>query len=382
MLRPSKAGLAISCPPSLRPTEVNHEHGSEAAVFGSACHRLQAILVDPKDELALTDINEAVSVVGVEHLIDDALYIVDQTKRAWEWVQQTFPQDRTKEPLSDFEREKFWDTAIPEVHLENELYSGTADVVARDNHRTVVLDWKNGRRWYDAEAQLLSYLDMLRDRYGKARSGEYIAMTVWTRLGRVTDKTYTDADIDNHRHRIKEAIRRSQLPPNELPYSPGDNCTFCPHNLNCPGLNAMARGAVSKLGTADVTALSTEEFVALRPQVKALEAVIKQYKSTEKALVSKLGELPVRDGVVLRAVERNTRSIIPGPAWEVIQLHITPDEFAPCVKINKGDLLDAVAARAPRGKKQAAKDDFMNELRDAGAVRVSTSARIEEVVLD
>jgi hypothetical protein len=80
----------------------------------------------------------------------------------------------------------------------------------------------------------------------------------------------------------------------------------------------------------------------------------------------------------LAIVEESRDEIDALKAWPVLTAYLKEAELAGCVKILKGALMSAVADKAERGQKKAAKENLMVEIEAIGAVETS---KIEKMVL-
>jgi hypothetical protein len=94
-------------------------------------------------------------------------------------------------------------------------------------------------------------------------------------------------------------------------------------------------------------------------------------KGVRSAVEHAGGELVASNGAGLKLIPASRYHISPKPAWPIISPPFTVEQLNGCTEVQKGKLLDAIAANTARGQKTAEKERVMQELREAGAVKTT-----------
>ncbi len=339
----------MKCPSSALPIAAPVGGANPAADLGHAVHEgLRATLLGQ-------DVSLPALVVRFALADEESLaMLLRYGLKAWGELSVHFPNCRVEE------------------RLESDIATGTADVVHHDGVTAAVLDWKTGREQSDYQAQLMAYAYALRAKYGMPESGVVKGVVVWLR-----DSTFDVWDFDDD---ALEAFKERMLASAPLvgrEYNPGNHCGFCPRRNEC-----VARAQYLKQSTAMV--LQSETLLAERTnlgiayeRVKQLKHAIAQY---DDALHAALLEGPIAVDDKYLCLESIGKDVIdPRKAWPILSDHgFTDDDVARCVKMTKGAIMDVVGSKTPRGTKQAARGQLLDDLRNGGAITQVTEQRIKE----
>lgn len=154
------------------------------------------------------------------------------------------------------------------------------------------------------------------------------------------------------------------------------NCEFCGRKAKCPALRQLALTIQKRFDPAmllpegelhgsQITDPSImARMLQLAPTMEDWAKSIKK-GALEMRMTSGI-ELP---GFTLRE-RKGTRAITDAQAaWESVENILSPNEYAACADVSLPMLEKAVAAKAPRGKKEAAKQQLEDQLRDRGAIK-------------
>lgn len=154
-----------------------------------------------------------------------------------------------------------------------------------------------------------------------------------------------------------------------------ENCEYCGRKAACPALNKLALTIARRYDPALVIPEELHGHAITDPAVMAqalLYAPILEdwAKGIKKAAL----ELRMDKGVEFPgwtlAERKGARKISDAQiAWDCVATILTPAEFAACADVSLPDLETAVAGKAPKGGKQAAKTNLENQLRDRSALK-------------
>lgn len=153
-----------------------------------------------------------------------------------------------------------------------------------------------------------------------------------------------------------------------------DNCEFCGRKAECPALTQLALTVAKRYEPAlmipddlhgsaitDPTTMSRALLVA--PILEKWAAGVKNAALTMR--MEQGVEIP---GFILCERKGSRKITDAQAAWETVKDVISPEEFAGCADVSMPDLEKAVAAKAPRGAKEAAKQQLEDRLRDRSAL--------------
>lgn len=261
-----------------------------------------------------------------------------------------------------------------ELHLEDEYGGGTIDASCIGINVADIADFKTGYRTADDHwPQLYRYAHL----YFQKHAGiKFINLNiVWLRNGGMVDtKQVTRAYI----MRWWEEFVRNVLNHPDV-YSPGEHCSRCQRRIDCVALGEINRGtALAIMAEPGQLTVTRDDMARMRPRVKMLAAIIKQYDEAVRREVIENGPIPLDGEKELRAVTNRVEKIGILPAWEILQEKFTDAELGEFVTVTKGAMLDLVAAKVAKGKGKA-KDEFMDKLRAAGAVCENEVIQVKEV---
>lgn len=267
---------------------------------------------------------------------------------------------------------------------------GTVDdliVVGKIAHLT---DYKTGYREVpDAEinAQVQGYILGVFDQFEQVE--QITARLLMPRQNEISIHTYTRAEhYKALKHRTFITIESSKA--TDRLFQEGadeklltvlqpsaENCEYCGRKDKgqCPALNQLALTIVRRyqpellipeeLHGSQITDPSNMARALLIAPI--MEEWAKGVKKAGLAMRMDAGtEIP---GFTL-AERKGARKITNAQAaWDTVKNIISPDEFAGCADVSMPDLEKAVAAKAPRGEKEAAKQQLENQLRDRSALK-------------
>lgn len=270
---------------------------------------------------------------------------------------------------------------------------GTVDdliVAGQVGHMT---DYKTG--WWpvpDAEInlQMQSYALGVFDRFPKLDTLHVHILL--PRQATISDATFTrEAHYKTLKQRVFKAIEGAKAVDQLFAEGSVDkllstlspsstNCEFCGRKAQCPALNKLALAIAERFdpsmilpegdlhGSQITDPLVMARALQIAPIMESWAASIKR-GALEMRMASGI-EIPGYD----LAERKGSRKITdPQAAWESVKDIISPDEFAACADVSMPDLEAAVAAKAPRGKKAATKQQLEDQLRDRGALKEAST---------
>ena len=362
-LTASRLELAEKCPGSFA-----HEHvqtTNEAADRGTAVHEYVAALLEgkdyslPADESAAAlcralDRPELVAVARPEpgsELYTEVAFFFSPTSGDAGVLRGNHHRDYSGAPSGSV--------------------AGTADVVAVEDSRVRVTDWKTGRAEVPnpADNYQLHFLGLAAARaFSKneavvqiARLGESDSIDVRAATLDPDDLTGTLRDLE----RIVESVyhARTQSPV----YRIGNHCRFCPALPHCPALS----GAAQAILEGPPEELTDHRAAELWARLQAVEAVAKR---TREALTEYVyaRTVPTTGGKALRVVETRRPYIDASKAFPILRRYLPGDDvIAEAVSITKTSLSAALGQEARR--------EVLAAFEEAGAVTESHSESLREV---
>lgn len=248
---------------------------------------------------------------------------------------------------------------------------GTADVVAVENGRVRVTDWKTGRGEVPdpAENYQLRFLGLAAARaFSKdeavvqlARIREDGSVDVRTATLDPEDLARTQRDLG----RIMEGAARSRE--GSPVYRTGNHCRFCPALPHCPALS----GAAQAILEGPPEELTPRRAAELWAHLQAVEAAAKR---TREALTqyAYARPVPTAAGRALKVVETRRPYIDASKAFAVLRRYLPDDDLmAEAVSITKTSLSAALGKEAQK--------EVLAAFEEAGAVIESHSESLREV---
>lgn len=343
----SRVGRFLACPSSelLVPDGYRYSHSTPEATMGSAAHAAIALAVQGQEP--------DITAIAHDHGADPAELgmLFRFARQAWEELRPFTPEPRV------------------EYDLEGEVTYGRTDVLHTDGATMTIIDWDFGWVGTDKRGQLKAYADAARSMFGMPQVGTIAAVHVLCRKGRLTTYQLEEAELDSFRERMRFALKRCGID-----YAPGaDTCRFCPRQLVCQARADYLRQCVALMPHV-VEALTFDDRVMadLYPRWKEVKRLVEAFDKVLGARLADGAPLDLGNGKVLTIVEQEYEQIDPMLAWPTMQAHLTSEQIARALSVGKTELLNAVAESAGRGQKGKAKEQFMDELREQGAVSVHT----------
>ena len=248
-------------------------------------------------------------------------------------------------------------------------HTGHTDVVSCQSGLVHILDWKSTRLdGCNYMPQMMRYL-WLAMKYGT--EAERFKYTICFLRDKTIESSieFSAEDLFQFHAEFEERV----LGWDHKTYCPGGNCTYCPRIATCPAHAHMLQTTAKMFQAEDISNmvnyLQEEEVVTLYQQIKYAEGFLAKARHSIKIRTQANDNCLSGDGgkdLILRQQKRTV--IAPMKAWPLMQEKLTDEQIEPCVKIAKTALMDAISNLAGRGMKKRAKDDFMKQLEDAGAV--------------
>jgi hypothetical protein len=269
--------------------------------------------------------------------------------------------------------------------------TGHLDVVAlmRLAAKAKLGDWKFGRVDRNHSAQVRGYMALVFATYPEVEDVEaFVGWMVGSDPGAGPDiETYT-MNRDQLWEWLDEVKKR--IVDWDGVYHPGEQCTYCPRNHDCPVVTAMARRDVLILGGAEMAErvktglqdLTDGELIALKRRGKVVAKMLEGVDDALRARVEALGPggaLPDGEGREFRFVESARRVLDPELARDVLAMRLTHEELVACTKYSLSAASDAVAARAERGQKKIKIAELVDALEAADAIREEKTKRLMDM---
>ncbi len=366
-LRCSSLPVAFQCPGSVRPAEdeILIKIANEAGPLGSAVHEVMAALV-----LSHNGDGPDVRAVAMKHGVDsgDLARLVAYGLHAWKALAQYYPDPSTEQEMS-YVTPTFTLTGHMDLHATGEEWAN-------------FLDWKSGYKQPDYFHQLMGYACLLFVLYPRITTVR--ATVVWLRDWTQETMLVTREDVGQWEESLNERVVRW-----DGTYTAGAHCQFCPRFAACPARQALVRSALTDIqatddlfqgadGTIHPSAMPAIVSMYREGKLSVVKGLLKQIDDMILAAIAATGPIDLGNGRELALVPENRDTIEPLTAWPIISDRLSNEELAPCIKIGKTALLDAVGDKAPRGQKAKVKAHLMEELKAAGAVNTTEIKKLWE----
>lgn len=378
-IRCSSLPMAFVCPGSVRRGDVLIDPVCDPASQGSAAHEaMQAIVeMDLKsiDDIDLVGISRKWSADPDELKIQAFIGL-----KIWKEVRQWFPNAQAEVDL----RQEF--DLGGEVTLE---LTGHLDAMSIDQRARVGRfgDWKFGRVDKDHAHQIQGYGTLQLANYSDIdKALGFVGWALGSEPGGGPDIEDYSMTRDQMWEWLDEVKKR--IVEWDGVFHPGQQCTFCQRNHDCPAVRAMARRDVLVLGDPAMAErienglqdLTDVELIALDRRARVITRVIESLRAVVKQRVEAAGGcLADGDGRELRFVDIPHRVIDPILSRPVLEERLTEEEIAACTKISASGLDNAVAAKTERGGKKAAIEELNEALEAAGAVATEKTKKLMDV---
>lgn len=360
-IRCSSLPLAFACPGSQRPAEGETliRIANDGAPLGSAVHEVLAAMV-----LATNGDGPDVRAVALKYGVDaDELgRLVGYGLHAWRALAQYYPDPETEVPLV-YETPRF-------------TLTGHLDLAARGDGWANFLDYKSGYKQPDSFHQMMGYALLVQANFDVPTIR---ATTVWLRDWSQETLLVTAQDVAAWEESLLERVIHW-----DGTYTAGAHCQYCPRFAACPARQALVRSALTEIMATPIldslppTAMPSIVRMYREGKLAVVKGLLNQIDDLIRDYIKALGPIDLGNGRELALVGENRDTIDPLKAWGVMSSHLSNEELAPCLKVAKTALLDAVGDKAPRGQKARAKDMLMRELTEAGAVTKTEIYKLRE----
>ena len=199
------------------------------------------------------------------------------------------------------------------------------------------------------------------------------------RKGTYEVHSFMPEDLKAFRANLEKAAKYSAESYDPKP----ENCRYCHRRLSCPAWRDYQQASVAMIHPMSGDRYPVPDdtvFVELAPRVVELEKAIARFN---KLLRSRLetGPLPIGDGKAYALTDYTTDKIDPLKAWALISDELDQETMATCIEIRKTPLVNAIKAKAAKGRKGKDAVAFIEKLSEAGALTKTTKQRKSVVEL-
>jgi hypothetical protein len=247
---------------------------------------------------------------------------------------------------------------------------GTADVVAVEDVRVVVSDWKTGSGEvpHPADNYQLRFLGL-----AAARAFERDEAVI--QVGRIaTDgsvelrsATLEAVDLEATDKELARIIRRvQQARAGEPVYWEGSHCKHCPALPSCPAISGSAQAILE----GPPEELTPKKAAELWSQLQAVEAAAKHTRQALQEFVY-ARPVPTSEGKQLKVVETRRENIDSSKAFAILREHLPDDALSEVISVTKTSLSS--------GLSKEAQSDAMAKFKEAGAIIETYSESLREV---
>lgn len=251
--------------------------------------------------------------------------------------------------------------------------TGTPDIASISDNIVTIVDFKSTRLFHlDYTPQLVAYGWLILNTLKYAEDYRLRRIIVYLR-----DDTHEVIEVTKEQ-RVAWAAKLAKVLIWDGVYHPGPQCSYCPIHLACPTHTAAVRQGIEALvPLMDALPAEPNKLILAYQQAQAAEKLIAGFREALRCQIEKTGPIDAGDFVLEFREVNGTQVIDPQAAWPILTQYLATDELARVVSVQKGKLLDAIAAKAERGVKGKARGQILNQLKEAGAITVKpTSPRL------
>ena len=361
-LTASRLELAATCPGSQA-----HDHvqtTSKAAERGTAIHEYIAALLQDEERLLPSDHESAALCRKLDQreLLDAARPNVYSTLYT-ELPLYFCPNSGEAGVLEGAHHRDY--SGAPELSIP-----GTADVVAVEDLRVTVTDWKTGGAELPhlADNHQLRFLGLAaarafgRDeaviqtgRIGTDGSVDLLAYTLESE-----ELTATEVELARIAHRVEKARLGEPV------YREGSHCRHCPALPHCPAI----AGAAQAILEGPPEELTDRRAAKMWERLQAVEAAAKHTRQALQEYVY-ARPVPTTEGKELKVVETRRENIDSSKAYAILREHLPEESLAQVVSVTKTSLSSGLG--------KDGQGDVIAAFREAGAISETYSESLREV---
>jgi len=234
-----------------------------------------------------------------------------------------------------------------------------------------LIDWKTGRDPIASSKprQRLAYASAVEAVHGMPSTAYIYAAEVWLATGDILEARYDLDMIEGFRARLADRLKHRTA-------RPGSHCRYCRRRHECDERDHYLRSSAQALMLVDKDMTTGAALAELWDQSRLLKSALDQYDKAVDLALEEHGHLDLPDGRRIEHMTIKRDNIDARKAWPVLrEVGFDNDDINALLKVSKTTLLNAVAKRAQRGKKAAAKADTMTALDLAGAITRTVTRR-------
>ncbi len=358
-IRPSRADLLDACIASHHPDKdeplIDNTDYEEPANIGKAAHDIFAMEIEGKTwEIVAVCAKWNVKEEDLKHLA---------------WTASQYSQELPKM----FPDVPQWESEKPLSHHTPFALRGTTDVigVSQDQKTVVTADLKTERLEMEHICQMKSYGHMSMNAFPKAE--KVTALIFWARDLEIQKWTWTREEL----MKWAEDLRERAWNWNGVDYTVGTHCIYCRRQYNCAARQAQLRSAYTLMTREEMPMDMTGEKMAVAWRAHTeIKNIMDSWHTRIKERVLATGPIDLGEGKTLCVKERNTApDIDTEKAIKVLNagFGFEDKEFYACCRVLGKAVEDTVAAKAPQGKKGAARKEVVNALIEHGALTPKTT---------
>lgn len=248
---------------------------------------------------------------------------------------------------------------------------GTADVVAVEEARVTVTDWKTGSREASdpAENYQLRFLGLAAARsFGKDEATVQIGAIRTDGSVELRSATLDAEDLRQIEEELARIARRVDEARAGAPvYRMGSHCRYCPALPHCPAVS----GAAQSIMDGPPEELTPKRAAQIWEQLQGVEAAAKRAREALQEYVY-ARPIPTTEGRQLKVVETRRENIDSSKAFAILREYLPDDDIiAHAVSVTKTSLSGAVDKEAQR--------EIIAVFKEAGAVNETYSESLREV---
>lgn len=257
------------------------------------------------------------------------------------------------------------------------LTRGTADFVAVDSSRAILMDWKFGRSEVEparTNAQGCAYALGVFERFPEVQTLEL--HFVQPRTESISSHTFRRSDMQKMALRIMTIIRRANARNKEE--HPGMHCRYCRKQARCVALRNLALPIASQYADFPEE-LHASNISDPRMMARCLDCA-KILKEWADAVNFHAADMAA-NGIEIPGYKLTTRAgrrTIPDAlaAYGMLQDRMSLEDYLSCCgSVSIDALTDKVSAHAPRGEKQKTKDALVSDLIGEGIITQAAPTR-------
>jgi hypothetical protein len=368
--RASSDPLYLECPGAAHPSpdEILINRNEDAGTIGTAVHEVLADwLMDPTPN---DNLDVYIQKYNLSPSNAKEVKILAAIGRIF-WHEWDVPDDAEVIP------ERPNDPGFEQI-IDGVKYTGHTDILIKTSNTIFVLDWKTTRLEYkNYQPQLTRYCWHVSKKYPEIENFQYVIIFLRDQIVDIGQPMKRQELEDYHDHYVQVVEKWDGKT-----YNPGPNCHYCPRTLGCPAKIKFMQNMLAIFNKQDpaeiIAQCSDAQCVGLYKKIGAVQGEMEEAKTNIKQRCMAMDNMALEgdagvDLVISPTIRQEFDLVLARPA---LLKFLEPEQIDDCCRLSKTSFLDAISAKAPRGKKKEMKQIVMHSLEQAKCITETVQYRI------